>query len=91
VLGALAACPVAIVAASPAGEANPRASASARLTVVAPAPSVRRALAAGCRAEGEIGYVPVVTVPAGTTGVPPDGRFVRCASGDTVFLVPDAR
>lgn len=87
-LGALAAFPGAILAASPAGAPAPRATATARLTVVVPAPAVRRAIAAQCRDAAGLGSVPVVTVPAGSAGVPPGGRFVRCASGDAVFLVP---
>lgn len=86
-LGALAAFPGAILAASPAGEPAPRSTATARLSVVVPADVVRREIAAHCRDEASVGYVPVVTVPAGTAGIPPDGRFVRCGSGDAVFLV----
>ena len=88
VLGALAVFPGAILAASSAGEPVPRATATARLTVVVPAPAVRRAIAARCRDAAGLGPVPVVTVPAGTAGVPSDGRFVRCASGDAVYLLP---
>jgi hypothetical protein len=88
-LAALAIFPGAILAAAPAGEPAPRATATARLTVVVPADDVRRAIARHCRERATTGYVPVVDVPAATPGVPPDGRFVRCPSGDTVFLVPD--
>jgi len=88
-LAALAVFPGAIPAAAPAGEPAPRATATARLTVVVPADEVRRAIARHCRDRARVGYVPVVAVPAATPGVPADGRFVRCPSGDTVFVVPD--
>lgn len=88
-LAAVATFPVAIVAASPAGEAAPRSTATARLTLVVPRASVRLEIARHCRDEARLGYVPVVTVPADTIGVPPNGRFVACGSGDTVYLVPD--
>ena len=89
VLALLAAFPGAIVAASPAGAPAPRSTATARLTVVVPAPEVRRAIARHCRDEATVGYVPVVTVPAGSGGIPPDGRFVRCRSGAAVYLLPE--
>ena len=88
-LVAVAAFPVVLVAASPAGEPAPRSTATARLTVVVPAEPLRREIARHCRDEASVGYVPVVTVPAGTAGIPPDGRFVTCGSGDSVYLVPE--
>lgn len=89
-LGAVLAFPAAIPAASPAGEAAPRATATARITLVVPDPAVRRAVAAHCRDDATVGYVPIVRVAPGAMDLPADGRFVRCASGDTVFLVPGA-
>jgi len=88
-LVALAVFPGAILAATPAAAPAPRSTATARLTVVVPADDVRRAIARHCRDQVTTGPVPVVEVPAATPGVPSDGRFVDCASGDTVFVVPE--
>jgi hypothetical protein len=77
-----------MLAASSAGEPAPRSTATARLTVVVPDIAVRREIARHCRDEARLGYVPIVRVEAGRLDVPPEGRFVRCHSGDSVFLVP---
>lgn len=74
----------ALISAAPAS----RDAATAQLRLIVPAPEVRREIARYCRDEATVGYVPVVRVAAGTPGIPPDGRFVRCETGDAVFLVP---
>lgn len=87
-LAAVLTFPGAIVAASPAGEPAPRAAATARITLVVPDADVRRQVARHCRQGPQVGYVPVVHVDAGATDVPAEGEFVRCRSGDTVFVLP---
>jgi len=80
--------PGAIVAASPAGEVAPSAAATARITLVVPNDDVRRQVTEHCRDGPQVGYVPVVHVSAGATDIPAEGEFVRCESGDTVFVLP---
>ncbi len=90
-LGALTALAAGLPAASPASEPTPAASATARLQLVVPSPAVRRDIARLCRDRPQLGYVPIVRVPAEAGSAPPTGRFVDCASGDVVFVVPVPR
>ncbi len=41
-----------------------------------------------CASQAAGGYVPIVRAAPGTLNVPPEGRFVRCPSGRSVFVLP---
>jgi len=76
----------ALPTALPAVDTAPRATASARITVVVPSREVRREIARHCRDRPATGYVPVVRLAAPAPRV--DGRFVRCEAGGAIYLAP---
>lgn len=65
--------------------------ASAQIRLVIPSTTFRAAVQDQCANRITLGYVPIVRVDASDPSVPPEGHFVRCPSGASVFVVPSTR